>query len=132
MNRKKSREIAMKILYQMNINKEDYKSVKENLNEIIDEQELKNVDFEYIDTIVNGVIEKQAELDTKIEENLKNWKLNRISKLNLCILRLSIFEILYLEDIPNKVSINEAVQLAKAYSEEKSHKFVNGVLARFL
>ncbi|CAM3013317.1 transcription antitermination factor NusB [Hathewaya histolytica] len=132
MNRKISREVAMKVLYQMLINKDTYENVKENLYEIVKAEELKSIDNTYIDTVVKGVIDNIDELDKKIEDNLVNWKINRIPKVNLCILRLSIYEILYLEEIPNKVSINEAVELTKKYSDDKSSKFINGVLAKFL
>lgn len=132
MNRKKSREIAMKALYQMDINKSSCEQALANIKEIIENEELNSIDFEYIQNIINGVTETKSELDCKIEENLKSWKLNRISKVNLCILRLSIYEIIYINDIPNKVSINEAVELSKTYAEEKSHKFINGILANFL
>lgn len=132
MNRKKSREIAMKALYQMDINKSSSDQALVNIKEIIENEELNNIDFDYINNIVKGVTEKKAELDCKIEENLKSWKINRISKVNLCILRLSIYEIIYINDIPSKVSINEAVELSKTYAEEKSHRFINGILANFL
>lgn len=132
MNRKKSREIAMKALYQMDINKSSSDQALVNIKEIIENEELNNIDFDYINNIVKGVTEKKEELDCKIEENLKSWKINRISKVNLCILRLSIYEIIYINDIPSKVSINEAVELSKTYAEEKSHRFINGILANFL
>lgn len=132
MNRKKSREIAMKILYQMNINKDTYENLKMNLKEIIDEKDLENVDYNYIDNVVMGVTNNIEELDKKIEENLVDWKLNRISKVNLCILRLSVYEMFYVEDVPKKVAINEAVELGKKYSDNKAHKFINGVLAKLL
>ncbi|WP_142414873.1 transcription antitermination factor NusB [Hathewaya massiliensis] len=132
MNRKISREIAMKILYQMIINKDTYENLKMNLSEIIEEKDLENVDYNYIDKIVMGVTNNIEELDKKIEENLVDWKLNRISKVNLCILRLSVYEMFYVEDVPKKVAINEAVELGKKYSDNKAHKFINGVLAKFL
>lgn len=132
MNRKISREIAMKILYQMIINKDTYENLKMNLSEIIEEKDLENVDYNYIDKIVMGVTNNMKELDKKIEENLVDWKLNRISKVNLCILRLSVYEMFYVEDVPKKVAINEAVELGKKYSDNKAHKFINGVLAKFL
>lgn len=132
MNRKISREIAMKILYQMIINKDTYENLKMNLSEIIEEKDLENVDYNYIDKIVMGVTNNMEELDKKIEENLVDWKLNRISKVNLCILRLSVYEMFYVEDVPKKVAINEAVELGKKYSDNKAHKFINGVLAKFL
>lgn len=83
----------------------------------------------YVDAVVAGVSEKQAELDGMIEKHLRGWKINRIAKADLIILRLAIFEMLYLQDVPNKVSLNEALELAKTYTDEESKRFINGVLS---
>lgn len=135
MNRKKSRELAMKALYQITINNVSSEQALENIKILNEEEELaidNEIDFKYISNIINGVMVNVEEIDAKIKENLKNWQLSRISKVNLCILRLSIYEILYMEDIPNVVSINEAIELCKTFSEEKAPKFINGVLANLL
>ncbi len=83
----------------------------------------------YVDAVVAGVSEKQEELDGVIEKHLRGWKINRIAKADLIILRLAIFEMLYLQDVPNKVSLNEALELAKTYTDEESKRFINGVLS---
>lgn len=83
----------------------------------------------YVDAVVAGVSEKQEELDGMIEKHLRGWKINRIAKADLIILRLAIFEMLYLQDVPNKVSLNEALELAKTYTDEESKRFINGVLS---
>lgn len=70
-----------------------------------------------------------AEIDEKISEKARGWRLERLAKADLAILRIAVFELLYDEDVPNPVAINEAVELAKQYGEEKSGRFVNGVLA---
>lgn len=135
MNRKKSRELAMKALYQVTINNVSSEQALENIKILNEEEELAiddEIDFKYISTIISGVMANEEEIDGKINENLKNWKLNRVSKVNLCILRLSIYEILYMEDIPKVVSVNEAIELSKTFSEEKAPKFINGVLANLL
>ena len=75
------------------------------------------------------VIENLDEIDSKIEEKAKGWTVDRIAKAELTVLRLSVFEILYVEDVPNKVAINEAVELAKSYGGDKESGFVNGILA---
>lgn len=129
MNRRKSRELAMKLLFEISINKNNYEEVIENYKE---ENKDEDIDFEYVEKILKGVIEKENSLDEKIKENSKNWKIERISKTNLSILRLAFYEILYETDIPVKVSANEAVELAKSYSEEKSWSFVNGVLGSLI
>ena len=80
----------------------------------------------------NKVIEHLDEIDSLIEEKAKGWTVNRIAKAELTVLRLGIFEILYVDDVPNKVAINEAVELAKAYGGDKGAGFVNGILASVL
>lgn len=129
MNRRKSREIAMKLLFEISFNKNNSEEVIENFKE---ENNCEDIDFDYVARIINGVINNKEFIDKKIEENSNKWKINRISKTNLSILRLATYEILYESDIPTKVSANEAVELAKSYSEEKSWSFVNGVLGSLI
>ena len=127
MNRKKSREIAMELLFGMTLSKN---TLEETIEYFIEDYEMKlgTIDIEYIKNILE-VVEKNIEiLDEKITSALVNWKLDRISKVNLTILRLAIAEMLYLDDVPEKVAINEAIELTKTYSDEKSVSFVNGVL----
>lgn len=127
MNRKKSREIAMELLFGMTLSKN---TLEETIEYFIEDYEMKlgTIDVEYIKNILE-VVEKNIEiLDEKITSALVNWKLDRISKVNLTILRLAIAEMLYLDDVPEKVAINEAIELTKTYSDEKSVSFVNGVL----
>lgn len=127
MNRKRSREIAMELLFGMTLSKN---SLEETIEIFIEdfEMSLKTIDLEYIKEILAKVEENKAVIDQKIEESLTNWKLDRVSKVNLSILRLAIAEMLYLDDVPEKVAINEAIELTKKYSDEKSVSFVNGVL----
>lgn len=127
MNRKKSRELAMELLFGMTLSKN---TLEETMEYFIEDYEMKlgTIDIEYIKNVLE-VVEKNKEiLDEKITSALVNWKLDRISKVNLTILRLAIAEMLYLEDVPEKVAINEAIELTKTYSDEKSVSFVNGVL----
>lgn len=131
MNRRKSRETAMKILYSILISNDTVEDAIENYKMASDEI-TDNLDFRYIKNILNGTTEKAKELDVKIEENLKKWKLNRVSKMSLVILRIAIYEILYVEDVPSKVAVNEAVELSKMYCEDKAPKFINGVLGNLL
>lgn len=127
MNRKRSREVAMELIFQMIVSKEESNETLQSFVENT-EEDMTKIDIEYINSIVNGVHDKKEILDQNIEKYLVNWKLNRISKVNLAILRLSAYEILYLEDIPNNVAINEAIELTRKYSEESSVSFINGVL----
>ena len=130
MNRTKTRELTFKLLYQIEIQKEidssDLQVFFEN-NEIQDEETK-----EYIRETVEGIKTNISNITKLIEKNLKeDWKIERISKVNLSILKLAIYEMIY-KDIPYKVVINEAVELAKMYGEETSGSFVNGILASVL
>jgi len=82
----------------------------------------------YARKVVTGVEEHLTEIDTLIEENLKGWKKNRIAKMSLTILRIAVYEMCYVDNIPVSVSINEAVELAKCYATDKEAAFINGVL----
>ena len=131
MNRRKSREIAMKLLFEMSINKEEYMEIIENFKEHTD-VDLKDLDMVYIDRVLDGIGKNKEIIDKRIENYLINWKLDRISKIDLAILRISTYEILYEQDIPDVVSVNEGIELAKKYSDEKSSTFINGVLGKLI
>ena len=127
MNRSEVRELAFKLLYQIEIqkeiSKEDIELYYEN-NNITSKQAQ-----EYIEDIIEGVSSKSEKIIEIISRNLKeDWKIERVSKINLALLKLGIYEILY-KEIPFKVVINEVVELAKKYGEETSHSFINGILA---
>lgn len=93
-------------------------------------EDLKDTDRVAIAIRTNLILDKLTDIDEKLTLISEGWKLKRIGKVELAILRLAIFEILFDEDIPNSVAINEAVELAKEYSTEQSARFVNGVLAK--
>jgi N utilization substance protein B len=131
MNRRRSREIAMKLLFEMSINKESYEDIIENFKEHTD-VDLQEIDMSYITTVLAGIHENGKEIDKNIEKHLIKWKLNRLSKMNLAILRISTYEILFEEEIPDKVSVNEGIELAKKYGEESSPAFINGILAKMI
>ena len=90
--------------------------------------DLTTIDLDYVKETLKVVSENLEKIDGIITESLVNWKLDRISKVNLTILRLAVGEMLYVEDVPEKVAINEAIELTKKYSDEKSVSFINGVL----
>ncbi len=128
MNRSAIRENAFKLIYSLEIQKPSNMEEQIDLyfesNEIEDEEAKK-----YIKEAIFGIEKNKEEIISNIEKNLKDeWKLSRISKMDLSILKLAIYEIKY-SDVPFKVAINEAVELAKKYGEDKSKNFVNGVLA---
>ena len=128
MKRSAIREIAFQLIYSLEIQK------TENLEEqvelyfecnVIEENEAK----EYIKDAVFGIKENISEIQGLIEKNLKaDWRIDRISKIDLSLLKLAIYEIKY-KKIPYKVAINECLELSKKYGEESSKNFVNGILA---
>lgn len=126
-SRIKSREIAVELSYQMMINKDSVEETIENFKENMDDG-LNECDFTYITRVLGGVKENEKDIDAIIEKSLVNWKIERISKVNLAILRVAVFEINYLDEVPDRVAINEALEITKKYSDEKSVSFVNAVL----
>ncbi|SQB38079.1 transcription antitermination protein NusB [Clostridium perfringens] len=127
MNRAKSREYLLQLAYQMEITSE---TALETFNSFMENEDISkdDLDLAYIKSGLLGIEENKEKLDSLIESQLVKWKLNRISKVNLSILRISTYEILFAEDVPGKVSINEAIELCKKYSDNKSVSFINGVL----
>ena len=120
-SRHELREAVFKILFQIENTELDYKELLE-----LEQEEIAN--SSYVNNTLTEIIDKLEEIDNVISNNLKDWKLDRLSKMDRQILRISAYEILY-SDIPYKVSINEAVELPKKYSEkDESYKFINGVL----
>ena len=129
MSRKVARELSFKVIFSFNFQSED-EEIESLINNLENEtNDITKEDKEYIKDIVTGIIEHKDKLDETIKKYLKEWTMDRISKTDLAILRLATFEILYREDIPYKVSINEAVELAKMFSDDSSPSFINGVLA---
>lgn len=131
MSRKKSREKAMELLFGMELSKETPNEILETFVENY-EGNIKELDLEYIKALLEGIYENKDEIDSKIEGSLQSWKLDRISKINLTILRLGIFEMKYSDEVPDRVALNEALELTKVYSDEKSVSFINGVLDKVL
>lgn len=143
MNRTTAREIAIQLgfaaaatgespeeLFDRFFEKEHYETLAEEdalYSEYPGRQQL-----DYIRRLTKGVEEHRGEIDAYIRRYAKGWKLERISKTALSVLRCAICEILYMEDIPNAAAINEAVELAKGYDEPDTVSFVNGVLGGFM
>ena len=127
MNRSNARELLFKLLYELEIQKDD---INGQIDLFIENNNIydKNVQ-EYIKNEVEGISKNINEIKNLISSNLKkDWQIERLSKINLALLKLAIYEIIY-EKIPYKVIINEVVELAKKYGEDSSHSFINGVLA---
>ncbi|MBI4834704.1 MAG: transcription antitermination factor NusB [Planctomycetes bacterium] len=119
-NRSIARERALQKLYQI-----EFKNDELNIPDA--ENTTKDIET-FAQELVDGVKEKQAELDETIQKKLDNWEINRLAVIDRIILRLGAYEIVFRSDIPPVVSINEAVDLAKKYGSESSGAFINGVL----
>lgn len=128
-SRNEARQEAFKLIFQTGVNRDDIDFLIEQL--LLHKPESKQ-NLDYIKTVLFGVLEKEEELDRDITENLSGgWKINRISRVSYALLKLAIYEIKYMEDIPPKVSINEAVELDKKFDEPDNSAFINGVLGGY-
>ena len=127
MNRSNARELVFKLLYEMEFQKD---VSKEHIMLFIENNNIADPNaIEYIKDVSNGINQNLNEISNIIEKNLKkDWELNRISKINLAILKLAIYE-MTITKLPYKVVINEAVELAKKYGDDTSSAFINGILA---
>ena len=117
MKRRQAREETFKILFEKQINEH-----------VIDEAKLPNNN--YLMKVIPEILQHLEEIDAKISTHLKNWTIERVAPIEKTILRIAVFEIMYMEDIPHAVSINEAVELAHIYGDEQSAKFIHGVLSK--
>ncbi len=124
--RTKAREIALKILYQAEVTRREIKLVTGSFFDLMETVD-KTVE-EFAHRIALGVGENLPAIDQKISDNATNWQLKRMAVIDRNILRLGAYELLFAPDIPPKVTINEAVELAKKYGDIESSKFVNGIL----
>ena len=124
MTRREAREEAFILIFEKQFNSADTSEILEIAAEVRD---LKP--NTYIKTVFTGVYDNIESIDNIISENAIGWKIGRISKVSLSILRLAIFEIKYMDDIPVSVSINEAVELAKKYATQDDASFINGILS---
>ena len=126
MNRTLAREVAMKILFARSLGGED--TWEEVLEQSQARDELSDEDKTFLENEVFGVERHRAELDGLIDGYAKGWNLNRLAKVDLTLLRMGLFELLYLPEVPVGAAINEAVELSKRYGEDKSYSFINGIL----
>ena len=126
MNRTLAREVAMKILFARSLGGED--TWEEVLEQSQARDELSDEDKTFLENEVFGVERHREELDGLIDGYAKGWNLNRLAKVDLTLLRMGLFELLYLPEVPVGAAINEAVELSKRYGEDKSYSFINGIL----
>ena len=124
MARKEARQIAMQLIYQYEMGGDGIAST---IEETIEGPSLTTSDREYIDQVVLGAVERAQDLDARIAAHAQGWTLERISRVDLAILRLAAYE-LSLGKTPEAVIVNEAVEMARQYSGEKSPQFIHGVL----
>ena len=143
MTRNTAREIATHLAYELSftemsvetfldarLSEENFAALSEECEVYTDAPNAKQK--QYICRLVSGVAEHAAELDTYIEKYAKGWRFERISLVASAIMRVAMFEILYMPDIPDGVAINEAVEIAKKYETPEVVKFMNGILGSFL
>ena len=126
MDRSLAREIAMKMLYAASL------GGGETMDEVLEQSEqadtLSGSDKTFLENLVAGVTDRPEELDAVIGKYAQGWALNRLGKVDLTILRMAVYELMHMPEIPVGATINEAVELAKRYAEDKSSGFINGIL----
>lgn len=123
--RRKSREHALKILYRRDITNED-------VNEIIrcywEENKINSDIKDFSEQLVKGTVENIKKIDERLEKTSEHWTLNRMGVIDRNILRMAVQELLYIDDIPVKVTIDEAIEIARKFGTDESAEFVNGLL----
>ena len=143
MKRGDARELAVHLIYGRAFTGEEPEQVvstrldKEYYEKLAGENEVyaqrpDRFQLRYIDTVVAGVANREEELDQQIQKYSIGWDISRISKLARCILRLAIYEIQYVDDVPAGVAVSEAVRIAKKYNDDDTGAFVNGILGSFV
>lgn len=123
MKRRTAREKALQALFQMNISGIEAEEAIENVLE--DEKK-----DPFLQQLVEGTIEHLPEIDAEIQKHLENWTLDRLAKVDITILRIGMYELLFHDDIPENVAINEAIEIAKIFGDDQSGKFINGILSK--
>jgi N utilization substance protein B len=129
MSRRSARELSMRVLFDMHMNN-DF-----NLNKIeyhLEQENINRRQNDYIYGVLTAAVDNLAQIDKIIENYSKGWKLDRIANVDLAILRLALCEILYMEDISYRISINEAIELAKIYGSDETPSFINGILGKYV
>lgn len=140
MSRRNAREYAIRFLYSADFNKNE--NIDEQLDEFYDSENclednssseiMRKSDSKFAEEIIKGTLERLNVIDGLIQKNTIGWTKERIAKVDLAVLRLAIYEILYRDDIPDSVAINEAIELAKKYSTDESGGFINGILGKII
>ncbi|MDE7267119.1 MAG: transcription antitermination factor NusB [Lachnospiraceae bacterium] len=132
MSRRELREQIFKFIFRVEFNERDEMPEQEDFFFEAQEPEPDEKDVRYISQKGNSILERLDEIDEMINEKAKGWTTGRMGKVDLAILRLAVYEIMFDEDVPTGVAINEAVEIAKKFGQEESSGFVNGILAKFV
>lgn len=131
MSRRTARKHVFSMVFQTEFySDEDINEAIELYNETITEENVSEKEF--IERELKGILENREKIDSIINKYSLGWSVERIAKVDIAILRLAVFEILFADDIPNNVAVNEAVELAKEYSSDKSPAFINGILGKVM
>ena len=129
MTRKEAREYGFKLMFEYEVQKNSLEELMACFDEYAEKPGKQR---EYVERVVSTCLQNLTVIDETIENNSNGWKLGRLPKVTLSVLRVAICEILYMEDIPDGIAINEAVEIAKVYHDEKNGRFVNGILSSVL
>ena len=124
--RRKAREFAVQILFQEDMNRQD--EISSLLKSFWEDKEASDEARLFAEELVTGTIENLSDIDDTIKRYSEHWDIKRMGVLDRNVIRLGVYELLYRDDIPSNVSINEAVDIAKYFSDELSGKFINGIL----
>ena len=133
MSRRKSREVILKILYRDEFHSNFVgKNQNKEFSFFLENENLSEADSKFVLEVLKGIQKNQTNIDEIIKKYAKNWKQERISLVDLNIMRMAVFEILFYPEVPDKVALNEALELAKTFGEKKSVSFTNGILDQVL
>lgn len=124
MKRRTARERALQALFQIDLSENEPREV---ITNVLMEGEESDP---FLEQLVLGVVENKEEIDTILRDNLEKWKLERLATVDRALLRMAIFEMQYIEEIPVNVSIDEAIELAKSFGDESSSRFINSILSK--
>ena len=130
MKRTEARQRALQALFQLDSTELTIEEAMQHALSVDEETEAKTNAF--FEQLVRGTTENLEAIDASLNEKLENWTLGRLPKIERTILRLSVYELKFANDAPNKVVLNEAIELCKLFGDEKSSKFVNGVLSKYI
>lgn len=128
-SRRKQRELAVQLLFEIKMQHEEHEAF---IAQYFETRELEMDAYPYTQAIVRTYLAHREELEERLAANIQNWRIERVGKTEISIIRVAAVEMLYFEDVPAPVAINEAVEIAKRFSDEKAYRFVNKVLRNVL